>query len=44
MKKSWINPASGINPGCILDESGMSDESGIYPGFITDISQIYDID
>jgi hypothetical protein len=30
-----------MNPGYILDKSGMLDNSGIYPGYIWDISGIY---
>jgi hypothetical protein len=41
--ESRIHLSSGMNPGYILDKSGMLDESGIYPEFIWDISGISQI-
>jgi len=45
MRDKQMNPgfylSSGINPGCILDKSGILDESGMYLGYIWDISRIY---
>jgi hypothetical protein len=36
-----MNLSSGINPGYILDKSGIIDKSGMYMGYIRDISRIH---